>query len=64
MPKCLIKSILISEVVKLMVDYYKISEMEALDKFYKSYVSACLDDIETGLYGQSALYIFELIKNS
>ena len=38
--------------------------MKALDKFYKSYVSDCLDDIETGLYGQSALYIFGLIKNS
>lgn len=62
--KCLIKSILVTEVVKLMIDYYKISETEALDKFYKSYVSDCLDDIETGLYGQSALYIFGLIKNN
>ena len=64
MSKCLIKSLLVSEVIKLIMDYYKISEREAFDKYYSSYVSDCLDDIETGLYGESALYIFGLIKTN
>ena len=34
--------------------------MEALDKFYTSATGASLADDETGLYGQSVLFIFGL----
>ena len=35
-------------------------EMDALDLFYTSATGASFADDETGLYGQSALYIFGL----
>ena len=35
-------------------------QMEALDLFYTSATGASFADDETGLYGQSALYIFGL----
>jgi hypothetical protein len=50
----------IPEIVKLICDRYKISEEEALDKFYTSATGASYSDDETGLYGQSALYVFGL----
>jgi hypothetical protein len=50
----------IPEIVKLICDRYKISEEEALDKFYTSATGASYADDETGLYGQSALYVFGL----
>ena len=39
---------------------FNISEKEALDRFYTSATGANFADDETGLYGQSALYIFGL----
>ena len=55
-----VKSILVPEVVRMISEYYHITEYEALDRFYHSATSESLDDDETGLYGQSALYIFGL----
>lgn len=54
------RAILVPEIVKLISENYQISEMEALDLFYTSATGASLADDETGLYGQSALYIFSL----
>jgi len=62
MPHKLIKATLAVEIIKLIADKHKISQDEALDMFYKSNISASLDDDETGLYGQSALYIFSLFE--
>jgi hypothetical protein len=56
----MVKGLIIPEVVKLIAEKYKVGEMEALDMFYASAAAASLDDDETGLYGQSALYIFSL----
>jgi len=42
---------------------YALSEDKALDLFYRSPIAEALSDDETGLYGQSALYIFSLINN-
>lgn len=47
-------------IVKMISEKYHISEMDALDKFYTSATGASFADDETGLYGQSALYIFGL----
>ena len=38
----------------------KVSEREALDLFYGSATGASFADDDTGLYGQSALYIYGL----
>ena len=39
---------------------FQITEEQALERFYKSNTGALLADDETGLYGQSPLYIFGL----
>ena len=54
------RAILVPEIVKLISEKYQIPEMEALDLFYTSATGASFADDETGLYGQSALYIFGL----
>ncbi len=46
------------EIVKLISEKYGITEQEAMDAFYKSETAKALNDPETGLYGQSALFIF------
>ena len=56
----LIRATIIPEIVKLIQRKLGISEDEALKKFYMSSTGAALADDSTGLYGQSALYIFGL----
>ena len=48
------------EIVRLISKYYKISENEALQRFYQSKTAENYADEDTGLYGQSALHIFGL----
>jgi hypothetical protein len=56
----LVKAAIIPEIVKLIAKKYAVPEKRALDMFYTSATAASLADDETGLYGQSALYIFSL----
>lgn len=57
------KTILISQTIELIAKKYKLSIEEARDRFYKSNVIEMLDDDETGLYGESALYLLSLYDN-
>ena len=50
----------IPEIIKLICENMRMSENEALDVFYRSSTGASYADDETGLYGQSALYIYGL----
>lgn len=54
------RATLLPEIVRMISEKYHISEKEALDRFYTSAAGASFADDETGLYGQSALYIFGL----
>ena len=54
------RATLLPEIVRMISEKYSISEKEALDRFYTSAAGASFADDETGLYGQSALYIFGL----
>ena len=54
----LIRATIIPEVTKLIAERFRISEDEALDRFYKSATAQNLADEGNGLYGQSALFIF------
>ena len=54
------KTILISQVIELIAKKYKLSIEEARNRFYSSKVIGMLDDDETGLYGESALYLLSL----
>lgn len=58
MSKALYNATIIPEIVKLISDKYDLTEQEAMDAFYKSDTAKALNDPETGLYGQSALFIF------
>ena len=68
MEHVLSKTILISQTIELIAKKYKLSIEEARDGFYKSDIINMLDDDETGLYGESALYLLSLydeyLKNS
>jgi hypothetical protein len=56
----LIKATIIPDIIKLIAKKYTVPEQKAMDMFYTSTTVASLDDDETGLYGQSPLYIFSL----
>lgn len=60
MAHVLAKTILISQVVELIANKYKVTLDEARNRFYDSDVIEMLDDEQTGLYGQSALYLLSL----
>jgi hypothetical protein len=60
MAQSLIKATIIPEVIKLIATHYEVSADRAIELFYTSATARSLDDIETGLYGQSPLYIFSL----
>ena len=62
MEHVLAKTILIYRVSELIAEHYRLSIEEARDMLYKSPVIDLIDDDETGLYGESALYIFSLFE--
>ena len=62
MEHVLSKTILISQTIELIAKKYKLTIEEARDRFYKSNVIEMLDDDETGLYGESALYLLSLYE--
>lgn len=62
MSKALYNATIIPEIVRLIAEKYNLSEQEALDDFYGSETAKALNDLETGLYGQSALFIFSLFN--
>ena len=63
MSHILANTILISQTIELIAKEYKISIEEARDRFYNSQIIELLEDEETGLYGESALYLLSLYKS-
>ena len=63
MKHVLAKTILISQTTELIAKKYRISIDEARNNFYNSNVVELLDDDETGLYGESALFLLSLYDN-
>ena len=57
----LVRATVTPEIIRLISKYYKISENEALLRFYQSKTAENYADEETGLYGQSALHIAGLL---
>ena len=62
MEHTLSKTILITQTIELIAKKYKLSIDEARNKFYSSKAIEMLDDDETGLYGESALYLLSLYE--
>ena len=62
MEHLLAKIILITNVTELIAKKYSISLAEARDELYSSEIIGFIDDDETGLYGESPLYVFSLFE--
>ena len=53
---------LIERLVLLVMDDFKLSLLDALSLVYNSQLYEKISDLETGLYYQSALYNYELLR--
>ena len=62
MEHVLAKTIIITRVIELIAKEYKISIADARKKLYESEVIDLIDDDETGLYGESPLFVYSLYK--
>jgi hypothetical protein len=58
----LAKILLISRATELIAKTYRISIDEARDLLYESSIIDLIDDDETGLYGESPLYVLSLFE--
>ena len=56
------RAAILPEIVHLIAQQYQMTEQQALGAFYHSATGASFADDETGLYGQSPLFIFGLFK--
>ena len=54
---CLVRATVTPQIVTLLSQYYNTGIDEMLRRFYESRTAANYADDETGLYGQSALFI-------
>ena len=57
-----IRAATLQTIFNLITDYYSVDENSAMKMFYESHTGECYSDDSTGLYGQSALYIFSLFR--
>lgn len=54
---------LVDKMVYLVMNEYKMSMSQALDLVYSSETYSKIEDLDTGLYYQSAAYNFNLLKH-
>ena len=64
MEHVLSKTILITKVIELIAEHYKVSIKEARNMLYESGVINLIEDDDTGLYGESPLYVFSLFEKT
>lgn len=55
-----VRAAILPDIIKMICDKYNWNEEESLDRFYTSATGENFSDDNTGLYGQSAFYIFGL----
>jgi len=55
-----IRASTLKTIIPLIMGHFNCTENEALKLFYESHIGSCYSDDSTGLYGQSAHYIFSL----
>ena len=60
MPHGTIRATTLKTIIPLIMKHFNCSENEALKLFYESHTGECYSDDSTGLYGQSAMYVFSL----
>ncbi len=57
-----VRATILPEIIKLISSKNKVTESQAMDMFYNSATGANFADDETGLYGQSPLYVYGLFE--
>lgn len=57
-----VRATILPEIIKLICSNKNVSEKQALDMFYTSKTGESFADDDTGLYGQSPLYIYGLFE--
>ena len=57
-----VRAAMLPDIIQLLMKEYGWTEEEALDRFYLSATGANYADDDTGLYGQSPLYISGLFE--
>jgi len=62
MPHGTIRAATLKAIINLITAGYGVSDDEAIKMFYESHIGACYADDTSGLYGQSALYVFSLLQ--
>jgi len=62
MPHGTIRAATLPGIVMLISKEYGVGEDDAIKMFYESHIGACYADDDSGLYGQSALYVFSLFQ--
>ena len=55
-----IRAATLKTIIPLIMERFACGENDALKMFYESHTGICYADNSTGLYGQSAVYIFSL----
>ena len=60
MPHGTIRASTLKTIIPLIMEHFNRTENEALKMFYESHIGQCYSDDNTGLYGQSAMYVFSL----
>ena len=59
----LVRATVLPNIINLIMKKHSVSEDKALKMFYNSVAGANYADDETGLYSQSALYIFDMFNH-
>jgi len=47
-------------ILEFIMNHFNVDENTAIKMFYESHIGECFSDDTTGLYGQSAVYVFSL----
>jgi len=55
-----IRAATLKTIIPLIMEHFNCEENAALKMFYESHIGKCYADDSTGLYGQSAIYVFTL----
>ena len=58
----LIRATILPQIINNITKSYKVDENEALHMFYTSHTGCVFSDDDSGLYGQSPLYIFSIFE--
>jgi len=58
-----IRAATLKTIIPFIMERYNCGENAALKMFYESHTGACYADDSTGLYGQSAAYVFSLFSD-